>query len=167
MTTMAATRPIWQPSRERIEASNLTAFIAQVERDWAREIGSFDALVSLHRSEGVGLHMTEAMWLGVPVIATRYSGNLDFMDDECALLVDLDFHDELQCSQRIEQIVRHSLEVVFPGHVQIGFGPARTLVNPDHDALHGQSSSETFHTGHVRKPVGNPFVAVDAGLLAA
>ena len=27
------------------------------------------------------------MWLGVPVIATGYSGNLDFMDDSCARLV--------------------------------------------------------------------------------
>jgi glycosyltransferase involved in cell wall biosynthesis len=28
------------------------------------------------------------MWLGPPVIATRYSGNLDLMDDDCALLID-------------------------------------------------------------------------------
>lgn len=53
-------------------------------------IGNLDALVSLHRSEGLGLHLAEAMWMNVPVIATRYSGNLDFMDDSCALLVDAD-----------------------------------------------------------------------------
>jgi glycosyltransferase involved in cell wall biosynthesis len=47
-----------------------------------------DCLVSLHRSEGLGLHCAEAMWLGKPVIATRYSGNLDFMDDGNSLLVD-------------------------------------------------------------------------------
>jgi len=47
-----------------------------------------DCLVSLHRSEGLGLHLAEAMWLGTPTIATRYSGNLDFMDDTCALLVE-------------------------------------------------------------------------------
>ena len=47
-----------------------------------------DCLVSLHRSEGLGLHLAEAMWLSKPVIATRYSGNLDFMDDACAALVD-------------------------------------------------------------------------------
>jgi glycosyltransferase involved in cell wall biosynthesis len=51
-------------------------------------IESIDALVSLHRSEGLGLHLAEAMWLGTPTIATRYSGNLDFMDDGCSLLVD-------------------------------------------------------------------------------
>ncbi len=47
-----------------------------------------DAYVSLHRSEGLGLTMAEAMLLGKPVIATRYSGNLDFMDDSNSLLVD-------------------------------------------------------------------------------
>jgi glycosyltransferase involved in cell wall biosynthesis len=47
-----------------------------------------DCYVSLHRSEGFGLGMAEAMYLGKPVIATRYSGNLDFMDDENSLLVD-------------------------------------------------------------------------------
>jgi len=51
-------------------------------------VGSADCLVSLHRSEGLGLHLAEAMWLGTPVLATRYSGNLDLMDDTCALLVD-------------------------------------------------------------------------------
>ncbi len=47
-----------------------------------------DVLVSLHRSEGLGLHCAEAMWFAKPVIATRYSGNLDFMDDSCSALVD-------------------------------------------------------------------------------
>ena len=47
-----------------------------------------DAYISLHRSEGLGLTMAEAMMLGKPVIATRYSGNLDFMDDSNSLLVD-------------------------------------------------------------------------------
>ncbi|WP_419759659.1 glycosyltransferase [Acidisoma sp.] len=47
-----------------------------------------DAYVSLHRAEGLGLTMAEAMLLGKPVIATRYSGNLSFMDDGNSLLVD-------------------------------------------------------------------------------
>ena len=41
---------------------------------------SCDALVSLHRAEGLGLGMAEAMALGKPVVATAYSGNMDFMD---------------------------------------------------------------------------------------
>jgi glycosyltransferase involved in cell wall biosynthesis len=47
-----------------------------------------DCYVSLHRSEGFGLTMAEAMYVGKPVIATGYSGNLDFMTAENGLLVD-------------------------------------------------------------------------------
>lgn len=39
-----------------------------------------DCFVSLHRSEGYGFGIAEAMALGKPVIATAYSGNLEFMD---------------------------------------------------------------------------------------
>jgi hypothetical protein len=46
-----------------------------------------DCYVSLHRAEGLGLTMSEAMALGKPVIATGYSGNLDFMTDDTALLI--------------------------------------------------------------------------------
>ena len=46
-----------------------------------------DASVSLHRSEGFGLTLAEAMSLGKPTIATGYSGNLTFMDDDNSLLV--------------------------------------------------------------------------------
>ena len=46
-----------------------------------------DAYASLHRAEGLGLGMAEAMLMGKPVIATAYSGNLDFMTPETAYLV--------------------------------------------------------------------------------
>lgn len=39
-----------------------------------------DCYVSLHRAEGFGLTMAEAMLRGKPVIATGYSGNMDFMN---------------------------------------------------------------------------------------
>ena len=48
---------------------------------------SCDAYVSLHRSEGLGLTMAEAMLMGKPVIGTNYSGNVDFMDESNSLLV--------------------------------------------------------------------------------
>ncbi len=51
-------------------------------------IASCDCYVSLHRSEGLGLTMAEAMYFGKPVIATGYSGNLDFMSAENSYLVD-------------------------------------------------------------------------------
>ena len=46
-----------------------------------------DCYVSLHRSEGFGLTLAESMLLGKPVIATAYSGNLDFMTADTSRLV--------------------------------------------------------------------------------
>jgi glycosyltransferase involved in cell wall biosynthesis len=51
-------------------------------------LGLCDCYVSLHRSEGFGLTLAEAMGLGKPVIATGYSGNLDFMNTDNSYLVD-------------------------------------------------------------------------------
>ena len=46
-----------------------------------------DCYVSLHRSEGFGQTVAEMMAIGKPVIATRYSGNLAFMDKTNSILV--------------------------------------------------------------------------------
>jgi glycosyltransferase involved in cell wall biosynthesis len=62
-------------------------------RDFLDEAGldalyrSADVLLSLHRAEGFGLPMLEAMARGVPVIGTGWSGNVDFMDSSSAVLV--------------------------------------------------------------------------------
>ena len=50
-------------------------------------VDACDAYVSLHRSEGLGLTMAEAMLMGKPVVATGFSGNVDFMDEDNSLLV--------------------------------------------------------------------------------
>ena len=50
-------------------------------------IAETDVLVSLHRSEGYGLHLAEAMAAGTPIIATNYSGPVDFLDSKCAELI--------------------------------------------------------------------------------
>ena len=47
-----------------------------------------DCLVSPHRSEGFGLNIAEAMYFGNPAIATGYSANLDFMNDDNGYLID-------------------------------------------------------------------------------
>jgi glycosyltransferase involved in cell wall biosynthesis len=51
-------------------------------------IAACDCYVSLHRAEGFGLTMAEAMFYGKPVIATGYSGNVDFMAGGFGFLVD-------------------------------------------------------------------------------
>ena len=47
-----------------------------------------DCYVSLHRSEGFGLNLAESMSLGKPVIATGWSGNMDFMNAHNSCLVE-------------------------------------------------------------------------------
>jgi len=46
-----------------------------------------DCYVSLHRAEGFGYHMLEAMALETPVIACSYSGNMEFCDERATFLV--------------------------------------------------------------------------------
>ncbi|MCW2249577.1 glycosyltransferase involved in cell wall biosynthesis [Azospirillum fermentarium] len=46
-----------------------------------------DTVVSLHRAEGFGLVPAEAMARGKPVVATGWSGNLDFMTPDNSLLI--------------------------------------------------------------------------------
>lgn len=48
---------------------------------------ALDGYVSLHRSEGWGYGLIESMQLKKPVIATDFSGNLEFCNDQTSLLV--------------------------------------------------------------------------------
>lgn len=49
-----------------------------------------DSYISLHRSEGFGLTIAEAMFLQKPVIATGYSGNMEYMNCFNSFLVDFE-----------------------------------------------------------------------------
>lgn len=50
-----------------------------------------DAFISLHRAEGFGLVMAEAMLVGTPNIATNWSSNTEFMNNDVACMVDYTF----------------------------------------------------------------------------
>jgi glycosyltransferase involved in cell wall biosynthesis len=51
-------------------------------------IACAEILLSLHRAEGFGLVPAQAMLRGIPVVATGWSGNLQFMDADSAALAD-------------------------------------------------------------------------------
>ncbi len=53
-------------------------------------LAACDCYISLHRAEGHGLPLAEAMAAGKPVVATGYGGNTEFMNDENSYLVQLD-----------------------------------------------------------------------------
>lgn len=58
------------------------------DQDMSDLLRSIDILLSLHRTEGFGLPLARAMQLGKLVIATGWSGNLDFMHRDNSMLVD-------------------------------------------------------------------------------
>ncbi len=61
----------------RVSISDAALSRAEVES----LLAGCDAYVSLHRAEGFGFPMAEAMALGKPVVATGYSGNADYLDE--------------------------------------------------------------------------------------
>ncbi|ATC34530.1 glycosyl transferase family 1 [Caulobacter vibrioides] len=66
----------------RLLTDNLSA------QDMAALTASSDIVLSLHRSEGYGLLLAEAIWLGKPTLATGWSSNVEFMDPASSRLVD-------------------------------------------------------------------------------
>ena len=81
---------IWEAVDELLEGDNRIVLINETLQyeDLLRLKKGSDAYISLHRSEGWGFGMIEAMNLGVPVICTAYSGNMDFCTPDTCWLVD-------------------------------------------------------------------------------
>jgi glycosyltransferase involved in cell wall biosynthesis len=86
-------------------------------------INSCDSLISLHRAEGFGLHLAEAISMGKLVIATNWSGNTDFMTNRNSFLVDYDLETlkeevgpyrsgNIWAKPRIEDAVKQMKEIV-------------------------------------------------------
>lgn len=61
--------------------------ISDANFDVIKFYNTINALLSLHHSEGYGLPLAEASVLGKQVIATAYSGNVDFMSTNTSYLV--------------------------------------------------------------------------------
>jgi glycosyltransferase involved in cell wall biosynthesis len=71
-----------------IEGANIKIYDKVLSRQSVHSLMLLsDCYVSLHRSEGFGLTLSEAMLCGKPVIATAYSGNMDFMNEQNSFLV--------------------------------------------------------------------------------
>jgi glycosyltransferase involved in cell wall biosynthesis len=74
--------------KEGIKGSRVTIIDTFLPRRDLNALFSLcDCYVSLHRAEGFGLPLAEAMGLGKPVLATGYSGNTDFMTVNNSFLI--------------------------------------------------------------------------------
>lgn len=68
--------------REAAQGARVTFGEGILSRDGLSELfASCDAYVSLHRAEGFGFPIAEAMSLGKAAVATDYSGSADFLDE--------------------------------------------------------------------------------------
>ena len=74
--------------RARTNCDRVLFYEAALTRSQSYDfMASLDVYASLHRSEGFGLTCAEAMAMGLPVVASGYSGNMDFMQADNSLLV--------------------------------------------------------------------------------
>jgi len=104
-----------------------------------------DAYVALHRSEGLGLPLLEAMALGKPVVATAATGNMDYMHLDNSMLV--------RAALRPITADEHALQPGF-GHL---YEAGQIWAEPDLD-----------HAAHLMRSVaGDPGLAERLGRQAA
>lgn len=77
-----------QKINEEVQGCRVTLIDSYLTKKEVNSLISLsDCYISLHRSEGFGLPLAEAMYMGKPVIATAYSSNMDFMNVNNSFLV--------------------------------------------------------------------------------
>lgn len=76
--------PGWKEVEDAASADNRIHILFETldRADALGILASCDCLVSPHRAEGFGRNIAEAILLGLPVLATGFSGNVDFMDPD-------------------------------------------------------------------------------------
>lgn len=119
---------------------------------------TIDCYVSLHRSEGLGLGLAECMVAGKPTIATAYSGNLEFMNEENSFLVDYrlvpvrageypDFEGQVWADASVDHAAIH-MRTVYTDRAraaQIGMAAKSHLEQHFNDHVIGQAIVARYH----------------------
>lgn len=98
-------------------------------------INECECYISLHRSEGYGLTIAEALALGKPVIATDYSGNLDFTNELNSYLI--------------------PFQITKVGQGSFPYDPETYWAEPDIDAAANQIKELSKFTNVPRKDLTN------------
>lgn len=80
---------MWKDISEKKERPPEVLFLKKQYKSLNSLYAACDAFVSATHAEGFGLPMLEAAACGVPVIAPRYGGHVDFLDEDWAHLIDV------------------------------------------------------------------------------
>ncbi|MGF6414546.1 glycosyltransferase involved in cell wall biosynthesis [Paraburkholderia sp. MM5482-R2] len=82
--------PVWRAVLDLVAGDSRIHIVSErlSRQDSTDFMACCDAYISLHRSEGFGRVIAEAMALGQPVVVTNFSGNVDFCEPDTAFLVD-------------------------------------------------------------------------------
>jgi len=80
---------LWRECQRKAALDNRIRIFDRVlgRNEYYELLQSCDVVLSMHRAEGFGRVMAEAMALEIPTVASGYSGNLDFMSEENSWLV--------------------------------------------------------------------------------
>lgn len=91
-----AARLVVKQYRQPVDLSGLPGVVSVDRQLTDGELAALHALsgvyVSAHRAEAWGLSLSEAMCHGRPVLATGWSGNMEYMDDTCAVPLPCKLH---------------------------------------------------------------------------
>ena len=81
---------LYQRFQEKVNQNSGITVISQhlSDSEMSQLYQNSDVLVSVHRCEGFGLDLAKAILTGMPVIATGWSGNLEFMSKATSILLD-------------------------------------------------------------------------------
>jgi glycosyltransferase involved in cell wall biosynthesis len=115
---------------------------------------SCDCFVSLHRSEGFGLGIAEAMHLGKPVIVTNYSGNVDFTKEDNSCLVEY----SLVPVQPGEYLFPEGQVWADPDLDRAAMYMRRLVDDPDYGKRLGRAAADFIRSRHSCKVVGRRYV---------
>jgi glycosyltransferase involved in cell wall biosynthesis len=126
----------------------LDRFVSAGELD--AMLAACDAYVSLHRAEGFGLGLAEAMALGKPVVATGYSGNLDYMDEQTAWLVPY----RLTAVGEGAEPYPAAAQWAEPDLDAAAAAMRRIVEDPDEAAARGRRASQRIHSQHSSQHAG-------------
>jgi len=120
-----------------------------------RFINSFDAIVSPHSGEGWGLVCSQAMMLGKPVIATEYSGNLEFMNHDNSFLVPIKGFEKVPDDMvRINSnYANQEWAVIDPE--ELGHTMRQLYIDSHNAADIGIKGQQHMHKNFTYEPVGN------------